>query len=75
MVDTIGRKFSVALMCGLSFLFLLPLLAPQLPALTTGLLFGARTFISGSFVIVGVYCREVTIVNTHSCFHPVKLDA
>ncbi|XP_015082253.1 organic cation/carnitine transporter 7-like [Solanum pennellii] len=59
MVDTIGRKLSVALMCGLSFLFLLPLLAPQLPALTTGLLFGARTFISGSFVIVGVYCREI----------------
>ncbi|KAK4713837.1 hypothetical protein R3W88_019744 [Solanum pinnatisectum] len=59
MVDKVGRKFSVALMCGLSFLSLLPLLAPQLPALTTALLFGARTFISGSFVIVDVYCREI----------------
>lgn len=59
MVEKVGRKFSMALMCGLNFLFLLPLLAPQLPALTTALLFGARTFISGSFVIVGVYCREI----------------
>ncbi|KAL3363499.1 hypothetical protein AABB24_012660 [Solanum stoloniferum] len=59
MVDKVGRKFSVALMCGLSFLSLLLLLAPQLPALTTALLFGARTFISGSFVIVDVYCREI----------------
>ncbi|XP_055824651.1 organic cation/carnitine transporter 7-like [Solanum dulcamara] len=59
MVDKVGRKFSTALMFALSFLFLLPLLAPQLPALTTALLFGARTFISGSFVIVNVYCREI----------------
>lgn len=62
MVDKVGRKFSTALMFALSFLFLLPLLAPQLPALTTALLFGARTFISGSFVIVNVYCREVTVI-------------
>lgn len=59
LVERVGRKFSMALMCALNFLFLLPLLAPQLPALTTALLFGARTFISGSFAIVGVYCREI----------------
>ncbi|XP_060190156.1 organic cation/carnitine transporter 7-like [Lycium barbarum] len=41
-VEKVGRKFSMALMYALHFLFLLPLLAPQLPALTTALLFGAR---------------------------------
>ncbi|XP_059283396.1 organic cation/carnitine transporter 7-like [Lycium ferocissimum] len=59
MVEKVGRKLSMALTCALNFLFLLPLLTPELPALTTALLFGARTFISGSLVIVGVYCREI----------------
>ncbi|XP_049413634.1 organic cation/carnitine transporter 7-like [Solanum stenotomum] len=59
MVEKIGRKFSLAVMYALYFLFLLPLLAPQLSALTTALLFGARAFSSGSFLIVGVYCREI----------------
>ncbi|KAK4713838.1 hypothetical protein R3W88_019745 [Solanum pinnatisectum] len=65
MVEKVGRKFSMAVMYALYFLFLLPLLPPQLSALTTALLFGARAFSSGSFLIVGVYCREVTINPYH----------
>ncbi|XP_060189693.1 organic cation/carnitine transporter 7-like [Lycium barbarum] len=59
MVEKVGRKFTMALMYALCFLFLLPLLAPQLPALTTAFLFGPRTFILGSFAAVGVYSREI----------------
>ncbi|XP_060189632.1 organic cation/carnitine transporter 7-like [Lycium barbarum] len=59
LVEKAGRKLTMALMYALYFLFLLPLLAPQLPALTTALLFGARTFIMGSCVIGGVYSREI----------------
>ncbi|XP_060189534.1 organic cation/carnitine transporter 7-like isoform X2 [Lycium barbarum] len=59
LVEKVGRKFTMALMYALYFLFLLPLLAPQLPALTTALLFGARAFIMGSSITVCVYCEEI----------------
>ncbi|XP_059283393.1 organic cation/carnitine transporter 7-like isoform X2 [Lycium ferocissimum] len=59
LVEKVGRKFTMAFMYALYFLFLLPLLEPQLPALTTALLFGARTFILGSFSVVALYSREI----------------
>ncbi|XP_027068794.2 organic cation/carnitine transporter 7 isoform X1 [Coffea arabica] len=59
-VDFLGRKRSMALMYLFSFIFLLPLFfKPQHEFLTTGLLFGARMFVIGTFTIVGIYCPEI----------------
>ncbi|KAL3533175.1 hypothetical protein ACH5RR_006696 [Cinchona calisaya] len=58
-VDYIGRKRSMALLYFFSFIFLLPLLKHQNEFLTTGLLFGARMCVIGTFTIAGIYCPEI----------------
>lgn len=58
-VDYLGRKRSMALMYLFSFIFLLPLLKPQREFLTTGLLFGARMCLIGTFTVAGIYCPEI----------------
>ncbi|XP_058228658.1 organic cation/carnitine transporter 7-like isoform X2 [Rhododendron vialii] len=58
-VDKVGRKFSMAIMLLLGFVLLLPLVSQQGEILTTASLFGARMFISASFVIACIYAPEV----------------
>lgn len=58
-VDKLGRKISMAAMFFLCFIFLIPLVVQQPQSLTTGLLFGARVCITGSFTIVYIYAPEV----------------
>ncbi|KAH9805454.1 Organic cation/carnitine transporter 7 [Citrus sinensis] len=58
-VDRVGRKISMAIMSILTFIFLLPLLTHQPVTLTTVLLFGARMFANGTFVVACVYAPEV----------------
>lgn len=58
-VDYVGRKRSMALMYFLSFIFLLPLVKHQNEFLTTGLLFGARMCVIGTFTVAGIYCPEI----------------
>ncbi|KAL0308353.1 UNVERIFIED_CONTAM: Organic cation/carnitine transporter 7 [Sesamum radiatum] len=62
-VDRMGRKFSMVIMFVLASLLLLPLLAHQNEILTTTLLFGARTFVSATFVVACIYCPEVYPTN------------
>ncbi|KAL3825512.1 hypothetical protein ACJIZ3_021541 [Penstemon smallii] len=58
-VDRVGRKLSMVLMFVLGFVLLLPLMVHQNEILTTTLLFGARTFISATFVVACIYAPEV----------------
>lgn len=58
-VDRIGRKLSMEIMFTFGFIFLLPLVFHQHEFLTTGLLFGSRMFISGSFTIANIYAPEI----------------
>uniref|UniRef100_A0A1D1Y3B9 Organic cation/carnitine transporter 7 n=2 Tax=Anthurium amnicola TaxID=1678845 RepID=A0A1D1Y3B9_9ARAE len=58
-VDKVGRKLSMAAMFLVSFIFLLPLIFHQSEVVTTGLLFGARICITGSFTIVYIYAPEI----------------
>lgn len=58
-VDRVGRKISMTIMSILTSIFLLPLLIPQPVTLTTALLFGARMFANGTFVVASVYAPEV----------------
>lgn len=59
-VDKLGRKLSMSAMFFCCCTFLLPLLFQQSGGLTTGLLFGARICISGTFTIVYIYAPEVS---------------
>lgn len=65
MVEKVGRKFSMALMYVLGFLFLFPLVVPQNEVLSTVLLFGARIWVIGTFTLAGVYCPEVSVTLFH----------
>ncbi|KAL8043663.1 hypothetical protein ABFX02_09G128054 [Erythranthe guttata] len=58
-VDKFGRKNSMAAMFLVCFIFLLPLVFHQPQSLTTGLLFGARICITGTFTILYIYAPEV----------------
>lgn len=60
-VDRIGRKLSMASMFVLGCGFLMPLVVHQNGILTTGLLFGARMFIIGTFTIAFIYAPEVSL--------------
>ncbi|XXG79466.1 hypothetical protein AAC387_Pa09g0525 [Persea americana] len=58
-VDRVGRKLSMSAMFFLGCIFLLPLLVHQPEILTTGLLFGARMCITGTFTVVYIYAPEI----------------
>ncbi|KAF8407385.1 hypothetical protein HHK36_006516 [Tetracentron sinense] len=58
-VDRFGRKISMSAMFFLCCVFLLPLVFHQPEILTTGLLFGARICITGTFTIVYIYAPEI----------------
>ncbi|KAM7477314.1 hypothetical protein LguiA_025527 [Lonicera macranthoides] len=58
-VDRIGRKLSLEIMFMLACIFLLPLVFHQHEILTTGLLFGARMFVIGTFTVAGIYAPEI----------------
>ncbi|XP_074368106.1 organic cation/carnitine transporter 7-like isoform X2 [Apium graveolens] len=65
-VDRVGRKFSMLVMFILGFILLLPLVAHQNEVLTTSLLFGARMFISATFIVACIYAPEVYPTNVRS---------
>ncbi|GAA0183656.1 secondary carrier transporter [Lithospermum erythrorhizon] len=65
-VDRIGRKLSMVIMFGLSFVLFLPLVTHQTRLITTTLLFGARMFISSTFNVVCIYAPEVYPTNVRS---------
>ncbi|KAL3644282.1 hypothetical protein CASFOL_012214 [Castilleja foliolosa] len=58
-VDRFGRKLSMAIMFVLTAVLLIPLLTHQNEILTTGLLFGARAFVSAAFIVACIYAPEV----------------
>ncbi|KAL8095498.1 organic cation/carnitine transporter 7-like isoform X1 [Apium graveolens] len=58
-VDRIGRKLSMVSMFVLGCGLLMPLVVHQNGILTTGLLFGARMFIIGTFTIAYIYAPEI----------------
>ncbi|CAK7339784.1 unnamed protein product [Dovyalis caffra] len=58
-IDRLGRKLSMAAMFFVCCIFLLPLVVHQPTGVTTALLFGARTCITGTFTIVYIYAPEV----------------
>ncbi|KAK1417070.1 hypothetical protein QVD17_26192 [Tagetes erecta] len=58
-LDRVGRKISMEIMLVAGFFLLLPLVVHQNEVMTTGFLFGARMFISASFIIVCIYAPEV----------------
>ncbi|GAA0163625.1 secondary carrier transporter [Lithospermum erythrorhizon] len=58
-VDKLGRKMSMSALFFLCSIFLLPLVFHQPQSLTTGLLFGARICITGTFTIVYIYAPEL----------------
>ncbi|KAI9084495.1 hypothetical protein K1719_033483 [Acacia pycnantha] len=58
-VDKIGRKISMSAMHFVYCIFLLPLVFNLPEGLATGLLFGARTCIMGSFTIIYIYAPEI----------------
>lgn len=58
-VDKVGRKLSMEIMLLLGFALLLPLISHRNEILTTALLFGARMFISSSFIVACIYAPEV----------------
>ncbi|MBA0610570.1 hypothetical protein Godav_011395, partial [Gossypium davidsonii] len=59
LVDRVGRKQSMAIMFGLAFIFLTPLLIQQPTVLTTCLLFGARMNAMGTFTVASIYSPEL----------------
>lgn len=65
-VDRVGRKFSMLVMFILGFILLLPLVTRQNEVLTTLLLFGARMFISATFIVACIYAPEVYPTNVRS---------
>uniref|UniRef100_A0A251TP73 Putative major facilitator, sugar transporter-like, Major facilitator superfamily domain protein n=1 Tax=Helianthus annuus TaxID=4232 RepID=A0A251TP73_HELAN len=58
-LDRVGRKISMEIMLVSGFLLLLPIVVHQNEVITTGSLFGARMFISASFIIVCIYAPEL----------------
>ncbi|XP_072989680.1 organic cation/carnitine transporter 7-like [Typha latifolia] len=58
LVDRVGRKISMWAMLFISCAFLVPLLFHQKEAITTTLLFGARTCVTGSFNIIYIFAPE-----------------
>ncbi|KAM7255568.1 hypothetical protein ACFE04_008466 [Oxalis oulophora] len=58
-VDKLGRKFSMSAMFFLCSIFLFPLVFHQPQWITTTLLFGARTCITGTFTVVYIYAPEI----------------
>ncbi|KAM7273886.1 hypothetical protein ACFE04_028550 [Oxalis oulophora] len=59
LVDTIGRKHSVAVMFVVAFIFLFPLLFKQSAIITTILLFITRMCSIGTFTVVCIYAPEL----------------
>ncbi|KAG9142323.1 hypothetical protein Leryth_026953 [Lithospermum erythrorhizon] len=59
-VDKLGRKMSMSALFFLCSIFLLPLVFHQPESTTTGLLFGARICITGTFTIVYIYAPEAS---------------
>ncbi|WOK92085.1 organic cation/carnitine transporter 7 isoform X1 [Canna indica] len=59
LVDRIGRKLSMSILLFITCIFLIPLVWHQNEVLTTSLLFGARTCVTGSFNILYIYAPEV----------------
>lgn len=62
-VDKVGRKLSMEIMFILGFVLLLPLVIHQGEFMTTALLFGARMFISATFIVACIYAPEVYPTN------------
>lgn len=62
-IDRLGRKLSMAAMFFVCCIFQLPLVVHQSTGVTTALLFGARTCITGTFTIVYIYAPEVSYAN------------
>lgn len=62
-LDRVGRKISMEIMLVAGFVLLLPLVIHQNAIMTTGFLFGARMFISASFIVVCIYAPEVYPTN------------
>ncbi|XP_071716398.1 organic cation/carnitine transporter 7-like [Rutidosis leptorrhynchoides] len=62
-LDKVGRKISMEIMFAAGFVLLLPLVVHQGAILTTGFLFGARMFISASFIVACIYAPEVYPTN------------
>ncbi|KAL6587064.1 Organic cation/carnitine transporter 7 [Orobanche minor] len=62
-VDKVGRKKSMAAMFFLCFIILLPLMFHQPQSLTTGLLFGARICITGTFTVIYIYAPEISNIH------------
>lgn len=58
-LDRLGRKISMEIMLVAGFVLLFPLVVHQNALMTTGFLFGARMFISASFIVVCIYTPEV----------------
>ncbi|KAI3443484.1 hypothetical protein Pfo_000149 [Paulownia fortunei] len=58
-VDRVGRKLSMVIMFVLASMLLLPLLTHQNEILNTTLLFGARAFVSATFIVACIYAPEV----------------
>ncbi|GJS04115.1 organic cation/carnitine transporter 7-like protein [Tanacetum coccineum] len=62
-LDRVGRKISMEIMLVAGFVLLLPLVVHQNAIMTTGFLFGARMFISASFIVACIYAPEVYPTN------------
>lgn len=73
-VDKIGRKRSMSYVLFASCFFLLPLVIQQREALTTLLLFGARSCISASFTILHIYAPEVSFFPLFLLFFSEKIE-
>lgn len=62
-LDRLGRKISMEIMIVAGFILLLPLVVHQNAIMTMAFLFGARMFISASFIVVCIYAPEVYPTN------------
>ncbi|XP_076924427.1 organic cation/carnitine transporter 7-like [Bidens hawaiensis] len=62
-LDKLGRKISMEIMLVVGFVLLLPLVVHQNGIFTAVSLFGARMFISASFIVVCIYSPEVYPTN------------
>ncbi|KAJ9550687.1 hypothetical protein OSB04_014732 [Centaurea solstitialis] len=59
-LDKLGRKTSMEILFFAGFLLLLPLVVHQNEIMTTTFLFGARMFVSASFIVACIYAPEYT---------------
>nr|GEV43100.1 organic cation/carnitine transporter 7-like [Tanacetum cinerariifolium]GEV47658.1 organic cation/carnitine transporter 7-like [Tanacetum cinerariifolium] len=62
-LDRVGRKISMEIMLVAGFVLLLPIIVHQNAIMTTGFLFGARMFISASYIVACIYAPEVYPTN------------